>query len=57
MPAAAKGKMQKIVIDTNIIVSSLIQRGYSNQIINELFIEKAECITLGNLKQNLEFII
>jgi len=49
--------MQKIVIDTNIIVSSLIQRGYSNQIINELFIEKAECITLGNLKQNLEFII
>ena len=32
--------MQKIVIDTNIIVSSLIQRGYSNQIINELFIEQ-----------------
>ncbi len=32
--------MQKIVIDTNIIVSSLIQRGYPNQIINELFIEQ-----------------
>jgi uncharacterized protein len=32
--------MQKIVIDTNIIVSSLIQRGYSNLIIKELFIEQ-----------------
>jgi len=32
--------MQKIVIDTNIIVSSLIQNGYPNQIINELFIEQ-----------------
>ena len=32
--------MQKIVIDTNIIVSSLIQSGYPNLIINELFIEQ-----------------
>ena len=32
--------MQKIVIDTNVIVSALIQRGYSNLIINELFIEQ-----------------
>jgi predicted nucleic acid-binding protein len=32
-------KMQKIVIDTNVLVSSLIQRGYSNKIINEFFIE------------------
>jgi len=32
--------MQKIVIDTNIFVSSLIQNGYPNQIINELFIEQ-----------------
>ena len=32
--------MQKIVIDTNVIVSSLIQRGYSNLIINDLFIEQ-----------------
>ena len=32
--------MQKIVIDTNVIVSSLIQRGYPNLIINELFIEQ-----------------
>ncbi len=32
--------MQKIVIDTNIIVSSLIQRGYPNLILNELFIER-----------------
>lgn len=31
--------MQKIVIDTNVIVSSLIQRGYPYLIINELFIE------------------
>ncbi len=32
--------MQKIVIDTNVLVSSLIQRGYSNKIINEFFIEQ-----------------
>lgn len=32
--------MQRIVIDTNVIVSSLIQRGYSNLIINNLFIEQ-----------------
>lgn len=31
--------MQKIVIDTNVIVSSLIQRSYPYKIINELFIE------------------
>ncbi len=30
--------MQKIVIDTNVIVSSLIQRSYPNFIINEIFI-------------------
>ena len=32
--------MQKIVIDTNVIVSALIQHGYPNQIINLLFIEQ-----------------
>ena len=32
--------MQKIVIDTNVIVSALIQRGYSYLIINEVFIEQ-----------------
>jgi uncharacterized protein len=32
--------MQRIVIDTNVIVSSLIQRGYSNLIISDLFIEQ-----------------
>ena len=32
--------MQKIVIDTNVIVSSLIQRGYPNLIIKDLFIEQ-----------------
>jgi putative PIN family toxin of toxin-antitoxin system len=31
--------MQKIVVDTNVIVSSLIQRSYPHRIINELFIE------------------
>lgn len=32
--------MQRVVIDTNVIVSSLIQRGYPNLIINDLFIEQ-----------------
>ncbi len=31
--------MQKVVIDTNVVVSSLIQNGYPYRIINELFIE------------------
>ncbi|WP_373512282.1 putative toxin-antitoxin system toxin component, PIN family [Persicitalea sp.] len=31
--------MQKVVIDTNVVVSSLIQRSYPYRIINELFIE------------------
>ena len=31
--------MQKVVIDTNVLVSSLIQRNYPNFIITELFIE------------------
>ena len=31
--------MQKIVIDTNIIVSALIQRSYPFRIINDLFLE------------------
>ena len=33
--------MQKIVIDTNIIVSALIQRSYPYRIINDLFLESA----------------
>jgi len=32
--------MKKIVIDTNVIVSSLIQPGYPNLIIKDLFIEQ-----------------
>ncbi len=32
--------MQKIVIDTNVIVSSIIQRGYSHLILRELFLEQ-----------------
>jgi predicted nucleic acid-binding protein len=31
--------MQKIVIDTNVIVSSLIQKNYPYKIVNELFID------------------
>ncbi len=31
--------MQKIVIDTNVIVSALIQRSYPNRIIDNLFLE------------------
>ncbi len=31
--------MQKVVIDTNVFVSSLIQRGYPYLIVNELFID------------------
>lgn len=31
--------MQKVVIDTNVVVSSLIQRNYPYLIINKLFIE------------------
>ena len=31
--------MQKLVIDTNVMVSSLIQRGFPYKIVNELFIE------------------
>ncbi len=31
--------MQKIVIDTNVIISSLIQKSYPYTIINELFID------------------
>lgn len=31
--------MQEIVADTNVIVSSLIQRSYPNKIIYELFVE------------------
>ena len=31
--------MQKIVIDTNVMVSSLIQKGFPYKVMNELFIE------------------
>lgn len=31
--------MQRIVIDTNVFVSALIQRGYPNLIVNELVID------------------
>ena len=40
--------MQKIVIDTNVLVSSLIQRGYPNLIINDLFIEQKFQLCISN---------
>ena len=40
--------MQKLVIDTNIIVSSLIQRGYPNLIIKELFIDQKIQLCVSN---------
>lgn len=45
--------MQKIVIDTNVFVSALIQRGYPNLILNELFIgEKSKlCISENVVKE------
>ena len=33
------GKMQRIVIDTNVIISALIQKSYPYTIVNELFID------------------
>ena len=40
--------MQKIVIDTNVIVSALIQRGYPYLILNELFIEQKFQLCVSN---------
>lgn len=40
--------MQKIVIDTNVMVSSLIQRSYPYLIINELFIDNKFHLCISN---------
>jgi uncharacterized protein len=40
--------MQKIIIDTNVIVSSLIQQGYPNLIIKDLFIEQKFQLCISN---------
>ena len=50
--------MQKIVIDTNVIVSSLIQRGYPNLIIKDLFIEQKLqlCISVELLAEYYEVL-
>ena len=40
--------MQKIVIDTNVIVSSLIQHGYPNLIVKDLFIEQKFQLCISN---------
>ncbi|MCY7410091.1 MAG: putative toxin-antitoxin system toxin component, PIN family [Chitinophagales bacterium] len=42
--------MQRIVVDTNVFVSSIIQRGIPYQIINEIFLEvKAELCISGEV--------
>ena len=40
--------MQKVIIDTNVIVAALIQRGYPNFIIIELFIENKFQLCVSN---------
>ncbi len=40
--------MQRIVVDTNILISSLIQHGYPYLIINEFVIEKKVLICVSN---------
>jgi uncharacterized protein len=40
--------MQKIVIDTNVFVSSLIQRGYPYFIVNDLFIDGKIDLCISN---------
>ena len=39
--------MQKVIIDTNVIVSSLIQKSYPHQIIFELLIEDKFCLCIS----------
>lgn len=50
--------MQKIVIDTNVIVSSLIQKNYPYLIVNDLFIEAKFhlCISDELLKEYYEVL-
>jgi uncharacterized protein len=50
--------MQKIVIDTNVIVSSLIQRGFPNLIFRESFIEQkiSLCISDELMKEYYEVL-
>lgn len=50
--------MQKLVIDTNVFVSALIQRGYPYLIVNDLFIESKIqlCISDDMLKEYYEVL-
>jgi len=41
--------MQKVIIDTNVVVSSLIQRNYPHRIIFDLFIEDKICLCVSPL--------
>jgi putative PIN family toxin of toxin-antitoxin system len=40
--------MQKAIIDTNVIVSSLIQKGYPYHIVFDLFIEDKICLCISS---------
>jgi uncharacterized protein len=40
--------MQKIIIDTNVIISSLIQKSYPYRIIFDLFIEDKICLCISS---------
>lgn len=50
--------MQKIVIDTNVLVSALIQRGYPFHIVNELFFDNkiSLCISDELLEEYYEVL-
>jgi len=41
--------MQKVIIDTNVIVSSLIQKSYPYRIVFDLFIEDKICLCISSL--------
>ncbi len=50
--------MQKVIIDTNVIVSSLIQTNYPFFIINELFLEnKIQLCVSQELLDEIKMII
>jgi uncharacterized protein len=50
--------MQKVVIDTNVIISSLIQKSYPFAIVNELFVDdKIEMCISGELMEEYHDVL
>ena len=50
--------MQKVVIDTNVIISSLIQKSYPFAIVNELFIDdKIQVCISGELMEEYHDVL